>query len=86
MTNRPTLSYSLLWLWQAFWTLSNGRNVGFAANAIQFSEIEAYCRVERIPEVRELAFHVMMMDMVWRKHMSDEDKRKDKEEKDGTES
>ena len=58
--------------------------MGFNYGSIKFEAIESYCRIERIPEVRELTFYIKRMDAVWRSHMTDKDSKK--EDEDGSES
>lgn len=56
-------------LWGAFIDLSDRRTAGFAGpNAIQFSEIEAWCRLMRQPLEPWHVDILLAMDAVWLDH------------------
>ena len=43
LDSRPEVPDDLVWVWNAFWTLSGSRSAGFGLNPIPISEILAYC-------------------------------------------
>jgi hypothetical protein len=70
LKERPRLFEDLIPAWNAFWTLSRSRTVGFnGVNPIALSEIESYCRLQSItdPEERLLLIrYIQHMDGIYR--------------------
>ncbi len=72
---RPEIQYSLRWIWTGFWELCATRqSSGFGPCAILLTEIEAYCRINEIDELREFTYHICRMDVVWREEISKPEK------------
>ncbi len=67
LNERPIITLSLLWYWEAFWELSATRSRGFGAQPLQHSQILAYCQLQGFDEVetRELSYVMRAMDHAW---------------------
>lgn len=67
LSERPALTLSQLWLWDAFWELSNTRARGFGAQPLQHSQIVAYCRLQGFDrdDARVLTYVMFSMDKIW---------------------
>lgn len=79
LNERPVITLSLAWLWEGFWVLSRKRPRGFGGQPLQYSEIEAYCRVEElsVADSRTLVYVVNALDDVWMKWADKESEKKD---------
>ena len=67
LNERPIITFSLLWYWEAFWELSSTRSRGFGAQPLQHSQIVAYCQLQEFDksEARNLSYVVLAMDHAW---------------------
>lgn len=65
LREKPELPDHLIMEWEAFWTLSNSRPVGFGQGAIPFSEVLAYFQfmnITNVAEQEELLYLIRAMD------------------------
>lgn len=88
LESQPEVHPDLIETWQAFQDLSNSRSLGFCANPIQVSEIEAWLRIHGITAIEdrvECYRLIKSLDAVWmtrsrekqkEQQEADEDKRK----------
>ena len=67
LNDRPVITLSLQWLWNAFTELSATRAYGQGPNRIQHSEVLSYCVFQEIDgkDRRDLLYCVRKMDSVW---------------------
>lgn len=67
LSDRPVITRSIAWLWEAFLILSSSRLRGFGPQPIQCSEIVAYCDLHELDgEDKKYLFRcVTDMDVVW---------------------
>ncbi len=79
LNERPAITFSQQWLWDAFWALSKKRARGFGAQPLLYSEIEAYCRVQElsVSDSRTLTYVVNALDDVWMSWADKEGEKKD---------
>lgn len=55
---------------QAFYLLSNSRQIGMAVGAIPLTEIEAYCRMFDVFDIELFVALITSMDMAFMTHMN----------------
>ena len=89
LASKPTIPFSLEWIWKAFWLLSSSRGgSGFGPLPILLTELEAYSRIEEIDSegLRLLVYHVYRMDSAWLSHVMKKTEDKEEGEEDGNET
>ena len=67
MNERPEISLTTLWLWNAFWELSNARRRSFGLEPLSYGDIHSYCVLNGYDrmEAEELCGTVKAMDLAY---------------------